>query len=109
MKQFFVNWETYFNTITARFGIGFLYENGQPAVRWDNYYELKYDEIKLFFEELDSLDTITLRTNWLDDFDDWVVQGVASSFDNIPDEDQSSIPTRYYIPSTDNPVTGACD
>jgi hypothetical protein len=109
MKPFFINWEMYYNTITATFGFGFLHEVGQPALRWDNYYGPKYDEIKSFFDELDSLDTVSVTNNWLSEFDNWVIQAQASSYDDIPDEDQSSIHLIDFVPSTNNPITRECN
>jgi len=109
MKSFFVYWEKWFNTMTTRLGFGFVHENGGPAVKWGNYYSVKYKEILGFYSDISALPTVTMADTWIRSFRRWVSQDPAVSYENIPEEDQASINILDYVHSTGNPSIGACN
>jgi len=107
MKSFFENWEEYFNTMPATFGFGFVNENGQPDVYWGDHYELKYRDIKSFYEELNNVSTMHFTVTWLRSFEEWVTSDPTSTA-VIPGEDTTPVTPLRFIDSTGNPMTGEC-
>merc|ERR550534_499885 len=110
MKMFFTYWEGYFNSITGYFGFGFNYEDGGPALRWDNYYGNKFQSLKNLYENLDESAFLDVASsNWISDFQQWVSQDISRSLDNIPEEDQTRLTLQSQIESTANPPGGRCN
>jgi len=104
MKSFWVYQEEYFNTMPATFGFGFLTENGQPEVHWENYYKLRYRDIVSFNSELSNVSTVHFTLTWLMVFENWVTTnpgnaGISYGSD-IPDEDRTSVTLLQYVNST---------
>jgi len=108
MSSFFTYWETYFTAIPADFGFGMNFENGSPTVHWNGYYRGRFQEIKDFYTALDSEELLVVSSNWLTNFESWVVTEIPVSSEGVPMEDQTSLTLLGYIGSTKSPAIGDC-
>jgi len=108
MSSFFTYWETYFTAISADFGFGMYYENGEPSLHWDGYYRGRFQEIKDFYEAFGAEELLVVSATWISYFEDWVVTDMAVSSEGVPDEDQTSLTLLGFVDSTQNPAIGDC-
>jgi len=108
MWSFFTYWETYFTSIPVDFGFGMNYENGSPTVHWEGYYRGRFQEIKDFYAALDAQELLVVSSNWLTNFEAWVVDDTAEASDGVPDEDQTNLTLLGFVDSTQSPAVGDC-
>jgi len=100
LSSYFYYYEKYFTTCPASFGVGYLWENGKPSNYKNDHFSSRWSDIKGYYEAYSNLNSIVLRSTWLESFESWVTAKAPLDAEGLPREETRDIPMRGYHPST---------
>jgi len=109
LSSYFYYYEKYFTTCPASFGVGYLWENGKPSIYENDHFSSRWSDIKGYYGAYSNLDSIVLRSTWLEGFESWVSAKAPLDAEGLPREETRDIPMRGYYPSTGWPGDDCAD